>query len=46
MLGLKWFNRTMSAIFSNILKSQKSHLPQWKPKNNGSVLLKVAILMH
>ena len=37
---------TMSAIFSNILKSQKSHLHQWKPENNGSVLLKFAVLAH
>ena len=32
----------MSAILSNILKSQKSHLHQWKPENNGPVLVKVA----
>ena len=36
----------MSAIFSNILKSQKSHLQQWKLKNNGAVLLKVTILVY
>ena len=35
---------SMSAIFGNILKSQKSHLHQWKPENNGAVLLKVSIL--
>ena len=33
----------MSAIFSNILKSYKSYLHQWKPENNGPVLFKVAI---
>ena len=36
----------MPAIFSNILKSQKSHLHQWKPENNGSVLLKFAVLVY
>ena len=36
----------MSGIFSNILKSQKSHLYQWKPENNDPVLLKVAILAY
>ena len=36
----------MSAIFSNILKSQMSHLHQWKPESNGPVLLKVAILVN
>ena len=35
----------MLAIFSNILKSQKSHFHQWKPGNNGPVLLKVANLL-
>ena len=29
----------MSGIFSNTLKSQKSHLHQWQPKNNGQVVL-------
>ena len=33
----------MSAIISKTLKSQKSHLHQWKPENNGPVLLKVVI---
>ena len=32
---------TMSAIFGNNSKFEKSHLPQWKPINNGPVLLKV-----
>ena len=36
----------MSAIFNNTLKSQKSHLHQWKTENNGPVLLKVAILVR
>ena len=30
---------TMSAIFGNNSKFEKSHLPQWKPINNGPVLL-------
>ena len=37
---------TMSAGFSNILKSQKSQLRQLKPENNVPVLLKVATLVH
>ena len=36
----------MSVIFSNILKSQKTPLKQWKPGNNCPVLLKVAILVQ
>ena len=36
----------MPAILSNIPKSQKSHWHQWKPGNNGSVLLEVGILVH
>ena len=31
--------RSMSAIFGNTLKSQKSHLHQWKPKKIGPVVL-------
>ena len=34
----------MSVIFSNNLKFQKSHLHQWKPVNNGPVLLKITLL--
>ena len=37
---------TLLVIFSNILKSQKSHLHQWKPENNSLILLKVAILVY
>ena len=33
----------MSAIFSNTLKSQVSHLHDRKPKNNSPVLLKRAV---
>ena len=35
-----------SAIFSNNLKFQKSHLHQWKPINNAPVFLNVTLLMH
>ena len=35
----------VSGIFSNNLKFQKSHLHQWKPINNGQVLLKVTMLI-
>ena len=31
----------MSAIYSNTLKSEKSHLHQLKPENNSPVFLKV-----
>ena len=37
---------TMSAIFSNTLKSQMSHLSQRKPKNNSPVPLKVTMLVR
>ena len=36
----------MPAIFSNILKSQKSHLFQRKPENNGPVLLSVSVVSY
>ena len=36
----------MSAIFSNSLKNQKSHLRQWKPKNHIIILLNVNIQVH
>ena len=42
----KCIKGNMSAIFSNILKSQNSYLYQRKPENNGSVLLKLAILVQ
>ena len=35
---------TVSSIFSNALKNQKSHLHQCQPENNGSVLF--TILVH
>ena len=36
----------MLAIFSNTLKSQKSHLRQWKPENNSQILLQVTMLVN
>ena len=42
----KLFEGTMSAIFSNILKIQKSPLHQQKLKNSGPVSFKVVILVH
>ena len=32
-------------IFSVTLKSQNTSLYQWKPKNNGPVLLKIILLV-
>ena len=37
---------TMAAMVRNTLKSQKSRLHQWKPKNNSPVLLKVTTLLY
>ena len=50
--GVKFVGRlneieeTLSAIFSRTLKSQKSHLLQWKFKNNSLVLWKDTTLAH
>ena len=39
----KALNGTMSVIFSDILKSQKSHLHRSKPENNGPALLQKSL---
>ena len=35
--------RTLSSIFGIRLKSQETGLHQWKPKNNGAVLLRETV---
>ena len=45
-MNINFFKGAMSAIFINILKSQKLHFHRWNPNNSSPLLLKVAILVH